>query len=295
MSDTKLASQVYKLYAEFFDKAEQERRWNPYRDVPWDRVNRDASEELALCAETFFAVESYLPDYVAQGINIVRESFGQTWFSANWGYEESKHSIALMEYLMRSGKRTEEQMFDFHDQLKKLKWELPFTTAQQMTLYGVFQEMATFFIYCRQEARAQEEGDEALRAIYRLAARDEIAHTRFYQSVCKLLLEEDRAGVLADMAYVTKYFKMPGVGLVPNYDGRVMVMRESGIDRDTFLQKVYFPVLKHLGVTRQELVESSKAIRGMEPPPAFYVGREEESRESIPAEASQSAAADAAE
>ena len=32
-----------------------------------------------------------------------------------------------MEYLMRSGKRTEEQMFDFHDQLKGLKWELPFT------------------------------------------------------------------------------------------------------------------------------------------------------------------------
>jgi len=300
MSDTKLARQVYKLYAEFFDKAEQERRWNPYRDIPWDRINRDATEELALCAETFCAVESYLPDYVAQGINIVRESFGQAWFSANWGYEESKHSIALMEYLMRSGKRSEEQMFDFQDQLKALKWELPFTTAQQMTLYGVFQEMATFFIYCRQEARAQEEGDEALRMIYRLAARDEIAHTRFYQSVCKLLLEEDRPGVLADMAYVTKYFKMPGVGLVPNYEGRVMVMREAGIDRDTFLQKVYFPVLKHLGVSRAELVEASKAVRGMEPPPAHYVGREAD-HASVPAPApstppsAMAHAADAAE
>ena len=70
-TDSRLASKVYKLYAEFFDKAEQERRWNPYRDIPWERVNRDATEELALCAETFFAVESYLPDYVAQGINIV--------------------------------------------------------------------------------------------------------------------------------------------------------------------------------------------------------------------------------
>ena len=139
-TDSRLASKVYKLYAEFFDKAEQERRWNPYRDIPWDRVNRDATEELALCAETFFAVESYLPDYVAQGINIVRESFGQTWFSANWGYEESKHSIALMEYLMRSGKRTEEQMFDFHDQLKGLKWELPFTTAESFGRHDVSAE-----------------------------------------------------------------------------------------------------------------------------------------------------------
>ena len=109
--------------------------------------------------------------------------------------------------------------------------------------------MATFFIYCRQEARAHAEGDEALRTVYRLAARDEIAHTRFYQDVIKLLLEEDRAGVLADMAHVTRNFQMPGVALVPDYDARVAVMREAGIDRETFLQKVYFPVLKHLGVS----------------------------------------------
>lgn len=273
MGDTRLAQQVYHLYATFFDRAEQERRWNPYRDVPWDRINRDASEELALCAETFCAVESYLPDYVAKGINLVRKSFGQAWFAANWAYEESKHSIALQEYLVRSGKRTEEQMFDFQALLKDREWDLPFATAQQMTLYGVFQEMATFFIYCRQETRAEEEGDEALRTIYRLNARDEIAHTRFYQDVVKLLLEEDRASVLSDIAYVTKYFGMPGVGLVPDYENRVAVMREAGVDRATFLQKVYFPVLKYLNVSRQEVVEASKALRNAPPPPVASLRR----------------------
>ena len=267
MADTRLAEQVYKLYATFFDKAEEERRWNPYRDIPWDKVNRDISDEAALCAETFCAVESYLPDYVSKGINLVRKSFGQAWFAANWAYEESKHSIALQEYLVRSGKRTENQMFDLQARLKDLEWELPFTTAQQMTLYGVFQEMATFFIYCRQETRAEEEGDEALKTIYRLNARDEIAHTRFYQDVIKLLLDEDRASVLADIAYVTKYFAMPGVGLVPNYEERVAVMREAGVDRSTFLQKVYFPVLKYLNVSRQEVVEASKALRTLPAPP----------------------------
>ena len=49
------------------EKAERERRWNVFEDIPWDRCNRDAPEELALCAETFFSVEAYLPDYVAQG------------------------------------------------------------------------------------------------------------------------------------------------------------------------------------------------------------------------------------
>jgi acyl-[acyl-carrier-protein] desaturase len=256
--DTERARRVYRLYAEFFDRAERERRWNPYRDVPWERVNKDASEHLALCAETFCAVESYLPDYVSRGLNAVRGCFGQAWFTANWAYEESKHTTALMEYLIRSGKRSEEYMFDFQAQLMSSSWQLPFETPRQITLYGVFQEMATFFIYCRQEARAQAEGDEALRAVYRFAARDEIAHTRFYQDVIKLLLEEDRAGVLVDMAHVTRNFQMPGVGLVPDYDARVAVMREAGIDRHTFLQKVYFPVLKQLGVTRQELVQAGR-------------------------------------
>ena len=95
-------------------------------------------------------------------------------------------------------------MLDFQAELRQREWQLPFDTPRQMTLYGVFQEMATFFIYCRQEARAHAENDEALRTIYRLAARDEIAHTRFYQDVIRLLLEEDRAGVLADMAFVVQ-------------------------------------------------------------------------------------------
>jgi acyl-[acyl-carrier-protein] desaturase len=258
MKHSELERHVYRLYTTFFDEAERTRRWNPLRDVPWDRINPDASEDLALCAETFCAVESYLPDYVASGINLMRDSFGQAWFSASWAYEESKHSLALMEYLIRSGKRTEEQMFDLQARLKLVKWRLPFTTPRQMTLYGVFQEMATFFIYCRQEARANAENDPALRAVFRFAARDEIAHTRFYQDVIKLLLLEDRAGVLADMALVTRDFQMPGVGLVPDYERRVAVMREAGIDRGVFLQKVFFPVLKHLGVTRQELVRSQR-------------------------------------
>ena len=189
-----LERRVYERYASFFDEAERERRWNPFRDIPWERANPEASPALVLCAETFCAVESYLPDYVSKGINAVKESFGQAWFAANWAYEESKHSIALMEYLIRAGHRTLEQMLAMQAELRQREWQLPFATARQMTLYGVFQEMATFFIYCRQEARAHAEHDEALRTIFRLAARDEIAHTRFYQDVIRLLLAEDREG-----------------------------------------------------------------------------------------------------
>ncbi|MEO6418741.1 MAG: hypothetical protein ABIP39_05010, partial [Polyangiaceae bacterium] len=76
------------------------------------------------------------------------------------------------------------------------------------------------------------------------------------------LLEEDRAGTVRDIAYVAKKFEMPGVGIVPDYDERVKVMREEGkVDRGVFLQKVFFPILKYLGVTRQELQEAAYAER----------------------------------
>ncbi len=254
---------LYRLYATFFDKAEQERRWNPFKDVPFEKIPAGGADPtLITVAETFCCVESYLPDYVSKGINIVRPYFGQTWFSANWGYEESKHSVALLEYLLRSGARTPEQMFDLQERLMKLEWKLPFDTARQMTIYGCFQEMATFVIYIRQEQRAKEMGDECLSTIFRLNARDEIAHTRFYQDVTKVLLEEDREGTLRDIAHVAKNFQMPGVGLVPDYEERIQVMREEGrMDRGVFLQKVFFPVLKYLDVTRHELQDAAYNAR----------------------------------
>jgi acyl-[acyl-carrier-protein] desaturase len=258
LKDTARQERLYNMYKTFFDKAEQERRWNPLRDVPYEKINKDAPESLVTVAETFCAVESFLPDYVAKGINIVRPYFGQAWFAANWAYEESKHSVALMEWLLRSGRRTPTQMFDLQNQLMATEWALPFDTARQMTIYGCFQEQATFVIYVKQEQRAKELGDECLSTIFRLNARDEIAHCRFYEDVVKVLLEEDRQGTLRDIAHVAKHFQMPGVGIVPNYEDRVAVMREEGkVDRGVFLQKVFFPVLKYLEVTRHELQDAA--------------------------------------
>ncbi|MBC7174097.1 MAG: acyl-ACP desaturase [Polyangiaceae bacterium] len=263
MSNDRFHEQLYSKFVRFFDDAEEKRRWNPLRDVPWDKIEREAPEELAVCAETFLGVESFLPDYISGGLGILRaSSVGQRWFSANWGYEELKHSMALMEYLIRSGKRTQEQMFDFQARLMTESWSPPFATPRQMTIYGMLQEMATFVIYLRHEKLAKEHGDEALATIYRLNARDECAHARFYEDVVRVYLEEDRHGTLLDIAHVAKNFEMPGVGIVPDYDARIEVMREHGrMDRDVFFKKVYFPLLGRLDVTRAELVEAAATAR----------------------------------
>lgn len=255
----RIEERLYREYMEFFEKAERERRWSVFDDIPWDKTNPDASDTLADCAETFCSVEMYLPDYVAGGINIVREYFGRAWFQANWGYEESKHSLALGEYLVRSGKRTQDQWFDLQKQIFAKEWKVPFHTARQMTCYGMIQEQATFVIYVKHREFAKRENDECLRTIYDYVARDEIAHTRFYQSVVRILLEEDRPGTLADIAHVYANFKMPGVGLVPDYESRILKMRgEGGIDRNTFIRKVYLPILKYLGITRHEMLAAQR-------------------------------------
>lgn len=254
---------VYREYMEFFSLAEKKRRWNVFNDVPWERLDASTYEDdAALCAETFIGVESYLPDYVSSGINVVREFFGQAWFSANWGYEESKHAFALREYLVRSGQRTSEQMFEYEKAILSKKWQLPFATARQMTFYGSVQEQATFMMYKHQRELARQRGDEVLETIYAFIARDEAAHADFYRKVTQLELAEDREGSIRDMALVFANFRMPGKDLVPDYESRTEVMRATGgVDRATFLKEVWFPTLKRLGVTREEVVKASIQLR----------------------------------
>jgi acyl-[acyl-carrier-protein] desaturase len=239
---------------EFFENAERRRRWSVFEDIPWDKLDPAHHDpDRALCAETFCGVEMYLPDYVAGGVNLMRDSFGQAWFQANWAYEESKHGLALREYLVRSGQRTEEQFEQFEREIQRGVWRLPFQSPRRMTCYGAIQEQATFLIYRKQLEVARAAGDEVLATIYDLAARDEAAHGGFYRAVIKLEMEEDRAGTLADLAHVFSKFQMPGVELVPDYDARIEVMRSAGIDRALFLTRVWFPLLKQVGTDRREL------------------------------------------
>lgn len=253
MSDA-LDDQVYRAYMEFFTKAEKLRRWRVDEDIPWELAAaspRDA--RLTLCAEAFSGVEMYLPDYVAQGLNLVRSGFGQAWFTANWAYEESKHAIALREYLLRTGQRTPEQLRDYQRGLFEHRWQLPFATVRQMTLYGALQEMTTFMSYKKQEQAAERVGDALLVRIYRLIARDEMAHCGFYARVTRMMLEEDLEGTRADLAFVFRHFKMPATEFIPRWSEHMQAMAESGLDRAAFLGEVWFPLLRRLGVDRRDL------------------------------------------
>src|SRR5438874_13378559 len=86
---------LYRLYREFFDRAEKKRRWSLQEDIPWNQCNPSLSPALADVVESFCAVELYLPDYVSKALPLIRGNRGWAWFHANWGYEESKRWLAL--------------------------------------------------------------------------------------------------------------------------------------------------------------------------------------------------------
>ena len=98
-----LEDAYYRLYRDFFDLAEKKRRWSLRDDIPWDQCNRAMDPAIADVVESFCAVELYLPDYIGKILPRMRANRGRAWFYANWGYEESKHSLALGDWLLRSG------------------------------------------------------------------------------------------------------------------------------------------------------------------------------------------------
>jgi acyl-[acyl-carrier-protein] desaturase len=239
----------------FFEKAEKHRRWSVFDDIPWEKAAACPHDTmLARCAETFVGVEMYLPDYVGQGINLMRDCFGQAWFMANWGYEESKHSLALREYLRKTGQRTDDEIRDYERQILAKQWNKPFSTVRQMVLYPMLQELTTYVFYKKHKALAVARGDELLASIYGFIARDEIAHFSFYSASARVLLEEDPEGTKEDLAHVFKNFTMPAYDLVPDYDERVKLMREAGMDQRAFIAEVWLPALKSIGLSRGDLV-----------------------------------------
>jgi acyl-[acyl-carrier-protein] desaturase len=248
-----LREKMYRAYLEFFEVAETKRHWNMFNDVPWEALDSSISgEQKAARIEVFCAEELYLPDYSAGGVELTRSMFGAAWFQACWSYEESKHGLVFREYLTRSGLRSEAEMAVFEERVLSKVWRLPFQTRRQMACYGALQEAATFLAYKAQKDRAVSEGDKVLEAIFFFLSRDEAAHAGFYRAAVELELDEDRNGTLADLAFVIANFKMPGDGLIPDYQERLRTTG-AGISARTFLERGLLPTLRTLGTTRAEL------------------------------------------
>src|SRR6476620_5918728 len=123
-------TRIYRAYRDYFDKAERKRRWNVREDIPWDQCNPGIDPEIADVVQTFCMVELYLPDYLSKQLPQVRNNRGRAWMLANWGYEESKHSLALEDWLVRSGHRSEKQVESMVDGVNEKEWMLKYNSPK---------------------------------------------------------------------------------------------------------------------------------------------------------------------
>jgi acyl-[acyl-carrier-protein] desaturase len=249
-----ILAKMWALYRDYFDRAEKKRRWNIRLDIPWDKCNPNLDPAIADVVQTFCAVELYLPDYLSKLLPQVRANHGRAWMLANWGYEESKHSMALADWLLHSGHRTEEQMADLDGILFSEEWELPHDNGRAMVCYTMVQELATWIHYKNLRAIVGEQNDPALCQALKLVAIDERAHADFFKKLVKIYLEYDRPGTLEQLRRVLNSFKMPATHLMADGRQREEAVRSLRIfDYDIYHYQVVEPLLTDLQVQRSEL------------------------------------------
>jgi acyl-[acyl-carrier-protein] desaturase len=252
--DPHLEAAFYRLYRDFFDLAEKKRRWSLRDDIPWHQCSRSLDPAVADVVESFCAVELYLPDYVASAMALFRPSRACTWFYANWGYEESKHSLALADWLLKSGQRSDEQLADLEANVFQREWNLPHDSPVAMLCYAMVQELATGLNYRNLRRQVGEQADPALAKLLGFLGVDEQAHHTFFLNAVGLFLEHDRPGTLRQLHRVLDGFAMPAIGELADGRRRIEAIKALQVfDLQVYYREVYHPILEALGVTRPDL------------------------------------------
>ena len=251
----------------YFNRSEDpegwNRRWIIERDVPWEAVAREPiSEDAALMIESFFAVESYLPDFAEKGLGYYRSMVGLSNAHINWSYEELKHGRTLQLILERSGARTPDQTREFRQELARNAWTMPYPTARQMLIYAAFQEKETQRNYELLRGVLTETGSFGAGQGLRIIGRDEAFHHAFYKDLVRMLMEYDEVGTAQDIQKVATSFRMPAQHLMPNMENRVRVMvRHKVFGKKQLRDEAIVPTIKAFGFRDPDELASVASAR----------------------------------
>jgi rubrerythrin len=260
---------VEQTFWQFFNRSEDpegwNRRWIVEKDVPWEAVKHETiGEDAALMIESFFAVESFLPDFAEKGMGYYRKLVGLSNGHINWSYEELKHGRTLQLILERSGARTPEQTRSFRMDLARKSWTMPYPTARQMLIYASFQEKETQRNYEHLREVLAKQGAEGAAQGLRIIGRDEAFHHAYYKELVKMLLEYDEVGTAQDIYKVASSFRMPAQHLMPNMEDRVRVMvRNKVFGKKQVRDEAIVPTIKAFGFRDQDELLSVATARAL--------------------------------
>ncbi|MFN0073674.1 MAG: acyl-ACP desaturase [Chloroflexota bacterium] len=251
--EVEFGERVDALFWEFFEKSEDpdgwNRRWVINRDIDWRAVEaQKLDENLASLLESFYAVESFLPDFAGKGLGYYRRLLGLANNHINWSYEELKHGRALELVLLRSGARTQQGMVEFRRSVWREVWMAPFNTARRMISYASMQEKATHRNYEQLRSVARAQGAEGAAGAIRLISKDEAFHHAFYRDVMKIYMEYDEVGTARDLLYVANHFQMPAQHLLPDAASRIRSLaRNRIVSKRALRDESIVPTIKSIG------------------------------------------------
>lgn len=202
---------LYRLYQAFFQRAEAERHWSVWSDIPWEES--PAAPAGAALRET--ALSQYrdalmLPDYTTVSLQVLRSSRGRAWFVTRWSYDEGKHLLGLHEWLLRRGGFADVELKALAEtQLAENRWTPPYDDAPAVMVDALVWELTELERLAELREMAVVEGDVPLLQLIERVLADEVAHREFFREALGLLAQESSDEVRDAVARVARSYESP--------------------------------------------------------------------------------------
>ena len=236
------------------------------------------SEESKEILLGFLGVESYVDDYVFDGITNAGDSLSTRGLYIQWGFEERRHGQTLRHCLIDSGLYTQGFVDDYLEKASEYQWTFKIQTGHEGTplnaaAYAVFQERQTRWNYTHLRRNIWEEYEcptnsdghpvyPAVAGALRFPETDEGAHEANFSNIVRIYLKYFPDLALEALMQVTTHYRMPVVQL-PNAEDFIRCVLAAGMgDSRPVINEVMKPALQRMGLAdRTALRKAVKNFR----------------------------------
>jgi acyl-[acyl-carrier-protein] desaturase len=262
----------------YFHKAMKVRNWTP-NELPiaeMHKLGAHLSDDTVTIIQAYLGVEDFVGDYVEDGLNLLHNNRVRRNLQLAWGMEELKHAWAWELVLLKSGRRTEQELAAYRDEVLSHKWTMRenhpgLDTPLGVVCYAMVQERATYFNYDEMRKRIREEYGYPARATpderrnqvqvgaagaFQIVARDEIAHHGIFLELVRIHMRYLPLETSEMLLKVLTGFTMPALNLIPDAGKLEEAMRRTRLHTPrNQVTNVNNPVLNALGFTNKKALE----------------------------------------
>lgn len=273
-----VARGAHEAFIRYFRKAVKVRNWLPWDDLPLGEMGERGhllSDDTITMIQAYLGVEDYVGDYVEDGLRLVNNARERRNLQLSWGMEELKHAESWELVLLHSGRRTEDELRAYREEVQSHKWTMRehhpgLDSALGVVCYAMVQERATYFNYeerrkriCREyglpERPSDSERDRGQQigaaGAFKTVGNDEIAHHGIFLELVRLHLRYLPHDSLDMLLRVFNGFTMPALSLIPDASALAAMERTRIHAPLTHARNVSNPILDALGLKNRRALE----------------------------------------